>query len=123
VHNRSLAVLVDARREEYRDWLVTVYFYLIVHLVEASLATKGIHSSSHTNRRELIGRHMGQTWETEYERLLVRTRAYRYECERPSEADLTQLLSKAVGPFIVYLCKRLSPEDSGRILLQDLHPV
>jgi len=82
----------------------------------------GIHSGSHNARSDLIGHHIGKRWQTEYERLRTRTRAYRYECERPSQTDIDELLSKSVRPFIVHLCKALSPPDSGTALLKDLKP-
>ena len=40
----------------YPDWLFIVRFYVCVHIVEAILATKGIHSERHADRSTKISR-------------------------------------------------------------------
>jgi uncharacterized protein (UPF0332 family) len=120
--NRSLATVIDGERESFRDWLATVYFYVIIHLVEACLAAKQTHSRNHQHRRELVGRYMGDEWEEEYERLLIRTRAYRYECEYPSETELHDLLSRTVEPFMQYLCRKLHSGEAADRLLKEMQP-
>jgi uncharacterized protein (UPF0332 family) len=121
-HHRSLAAVIDQERDRYRDWLVTAHFYVVIHLVEAWMATKGIHNRGHRQRLIAIGDQLGARWETSYDRLLGRARSYRYECQEPTEAELARLLDDEVRPFVEHLAPRLYGERGARILIDELRP-
>jgi hypothetical protein len=58
-HNEHFASRLnqDGNYVNYRDWVVTGYFYSAVHYVEAYLATKSppVHSENHPARDTTIG--------------------------------------------------------------------
>ena len=56
-HNENFATTLnsDGSYPDYRDWVVTAYFYSAVHYVEAYLATLGKHSPDHRIRDADIG--------------------------------------------------------------------
>ena len=59
IHDRSFWTSIDLDSSPFTDWAVIGIFYESVHWVEAFLATKPHHSSSHTAeqvRRDLIPR-------------------------------------------------------------------
>jgi hypothetical protein len=113
---------LDGHAATYADWLVTVYYYLIIHLVEAFLEVHGDHSRGHDHRESLIEQRLGRVWRGEYRRLRNLTRGFRYECQMPDRRYVETLLSKTVTPFIQHLCGKLSPGDPGRALFRELGP-
>ena len=55
-HNRQFLDWLDLDVTQYLDWAVTVIFYTALHFVEWLLATKGLHSDTHDNRHQAMGR-------------------------------------------------------------------
>ncbi len=59
-HNKQFLDWLDLNTTQYLDWAVTVIFYTALHFVEWLLATKnlpkGLHSDSHDNRHQAMGR-------------------------------------------------------------------
>jgi uncharacterized protein (UPF0332 family) len=55
-HNRRFLDWLDLDVTQYLDWAVTVIFYTALHFVEWLLATKGLHSDTHDNRHQAMGR-------------------------------------------------------------------
>jgi len=55
-HNEKFANTLFNPNSEYFDWLTTALFYSSLHYIDAYLATKGIHPSSHANTDEDVGR-------------------------------------------------------------------
>ncbi len=55
-HNKQFLEWLDLDVTEYLDWAVTVIFYTALHFVEWLLATKGLHSDTHDNRHQAMGR-------------------------------------------------------------------
>jgi hypothetical protein len=53
-HNSRFYSAID--RAEFRDWAVTILFYVGLHYVDALLADKGIHPSQHKLRDNAINR-------------------------------------------------------------------
>ena len=53
-HNRCFWTSIDLDNTPFIDWAVTGIFYESVHWVEALLATKNHHSSTHTERKTNI---------------------------------------------------------------------
>ncbi len=53
-HNTRFYSAID--RAEFRDWAVTILFYVGLHYVDALLANKGIHPSQHKVRDNAISR-------------------------------------------------------------------
>ena len=50
-HNKGLIAVLGMESSAYPDWVVTVAFYVAVHLVEAYFDRKySVHSPSHTER-------------------------------------------------------------------------
>ena len=49
-HNGQFWEHLDVARTNYLDWVVVGMFYEAVHWIEASLATKGLHSRNHRER-------------------------------------------------------------------------
>ena len=53
-HDRDFWTSIDLDNTPFTDWAVTGMFYESVHWVEAFLATKNHHSSTHTERKTNI---------------------------------------------------------------------
>ena len=84
-HNRRFLDWLDLDVTEYLDWAVTVIFYTALHLVEWLLATKGLHSNSHANRHQVMGRVGELRWIwPDYRELEFQSRRSRYEGVRLS---------------------------------------
>jgi hypothetical protein len=51
-HNEKFALALNSDKSysDYRDWVVTAYFYSALHLVEAYFAIQGKHSGDHRAR-------------------------------------------------------------------------
>ncbi|PJN53670.1 hypothetical protein PAEVO_03910 [Paenibacillus sp. GM2FR] len=61
------------------DWIVTLYFYTALHLVEKKLADKAIHSETHSIRFRNIRQHL-RTIFIEYQALYNESLEARYNC-------------------------------------------
>ena len=122
-HNRFVARLIDTEHDQCRGWVAVVFFYVVVHLVEAWMAGQRIDNSSHGQRLQRIRELLGSEWEEHYERIYGRSRAYRYECEHPTEGELTALLQGSVRPFMAHLCPMLmGSTQAADALLAELEP-
>ncbi len=55
-HNEGFAATVNKSHKDYRDWVVTAYFYSTLHYIEVYLATKNppIHSPDHRARDDEV---------------------------------------------------------------------
>jgi hypothetical protein len=78
-HNKQFLEWLDLDVTEYLDWAVTVIFYTALHFVEWLLATKGLHSDSHANRHQAMGRvsELKPIW-PDYRELETQSRRSRY---------------------------------------------
>lgn len=79
-HNRQFLDWLDVNVTDYLDWAVTGMFYTALHFVEWLLATKGLHSDTHDNRHQTMGRvsELKRIWR-EYQELEFQSRRSRYE--------------------------------------------
>jgi hypothetical protein len=69
---------------KYLDWVVTLYFYAAVHLVEMLYASIGVHHKSHGMRNQRIATdHPGIA--VEYMQLYLESRRVRYDCRLPPD--------------------------------------
>jgi len=59
IHNSLFSNHLKSSTNEYSDWVVTVYFYTALHLIDAYLATLGKHPPSHHSRDTHIQRVSG----------------------------------------------------------------
>jgi len=79
-HNRQFLDWLDLDVTTYLDWAVTAMFYTAVHLVEWLLATKGLHSDTHDNRHQAMGRVSElKPIYADYRELETQSRRSRYE--------------------------------------------
>ena len=62
------------------DWIVTLYFYAALHLVERALAKHNHHSTDHVNRNEKVRSPLFQKITPYYESLYIESQNARYEC-------------------------------------------
>lgn len=52
--NNSFWMTFDIQQTPHLDWVVTGMFYEVVHWIEAFLATRNLHSSSHGQRSQTM---------------------------------------------------------------------
>jgi len=122
-HNRFVARLIDTKHDQCRGWVAVAFFYVVVQLVEAWMAGQRIHNRDHKKRLREIRDLLGSEWEEHYDRIYGRSRAYRYECEQPTEAQLADLLQRSVRPFVEHLCAQLmGSTEAANALLAELAP-
>ena len=55
-HNKAFLTEFNLVQTAYSDWAVTVMFYTALHLIEAYLATKGLHPADHGVRDNYLTR-------------------------------------------------------------------
>ena len=61
------------------DWIVTIYFYSALHLVEKTLSEQGLHSRGHRERFDNVKSHLDQISRS-YQSLYNESRQARYDC-------------------------------------------
>lgn len=63
-HNESFYLSLEIDKTPYKDWVVTGIFYTALHLIDAYLAAKNIHSFSHGMRDDWVkkNRELDQIW-------------------------------------------------------------
>jgi len=121
-HNRSLIRVLDAHGITYADWVVVLYYYVIIHLIEAAFADRvEKHSQDHSDRKARLEREFGRKWRREYQHLGDITRELRYECKKPDHRYLHTVMSRNVRPFVEQCCDTLAAHeprgDLARVLL------
>ena len=93
-HNQDLfAHLTATAAGVFPDWEATSLFYVAVHLVEALLAVRGLHSRDHRERRGHVMRYL-PTAHAVYRQLEYLSRDARYA---PEVSVTPQHLAEAVG--------------------------
>ena len=55
-HNEAFLTEFNLAQTTYSDWAVTVMFYTALHLIEAYLATQGLHPTDHWVRENYLTR-------------------------------------------------------------------
>ena len=97
-HNRQFVVDLRGQQTQYKDWIVTVAFYVAVHRIEAYLArTLDIHSTEHAKRdnamtkiaelRPIYGH---------YQEMYNKSMESRYECllAKWTDTEVERILAK-----------------------------
>ncbi len=84
-HNRVFLATIDSTR--FPDWVVTVFFYRAVHLVEVLLVRNGHYGGSHIRRNNVLKRHFPNVWR-DYRPLYSYSRIARYWCVTFDQAVL-----------------------------------
>ena len=93
-HNRSFWTSIDLDNAPFIDWAVIGIFYESVHWVEAFLATKNGHSSTHTKRKTSIVNYESELqpiW-GDYIQLERDSRNARYDCYKHTAKETRQLI-------------------------------
>ena len=91
-HDRDFWTSINLDNTPFIDWAVVGIFYESVHWVEAFLATKHHHSSTHADRKTNIVRHeleLRPIWE-DYIQLERDSRNARYLCYQHTAAQVRQ---------------------------------
>jgi len=91
----------------FLDWAVTVLFYQAVHLVEAFLATKNLHSGNHAERNRNVASYLSPVAKN-YRIMYWESRRVRYNIEHPSQKRFDQLTRDHFQPLQTYLSNRIS---------------
>lgn len=88
-HNRLFWKSHDLDSTPFHDWVVTGIFYEAVHWVEAYLATKGDHPTTHGQRNSAISRH-GEldSIVLDYDILKAESENARYACYKHTSDDI-----------------------------------
>jgi len=86
-HNFSLLKeeLFDINNTSYSDWVATIYFYSLVHLIEKELAKLNSHPSNHRERNLEMVKHNGvfnTNLQTKYQSLYNISIISRYKCNK-----------------------------------------
>lgn len=94
-HNEAFVRSFDLDTTPYLDWVVTAMFYAALHLIDAYLATKDVHFSTHRGRDSLIWavRELRPIYGA-YRRLKHRSEEARYEGVDFKPQQVRCLLSK-----------------------------
>jgi len=90
-HNEKFASTLnsDGSYADYRDWVVTAYFYSAIHYVEAYLSTLSRHSPDHRARDAVIGSDPDlQPIYSDYRRLKDDSTNARYSMWTPTPLDV-----------------------------------
>lgn len=87
---------------QFYDWVINVYFYATVHLVEAFLAKQGIHPNDHHNRLKYIREYLPDI-QSDYLRLYHNSRRARYAVWMPSFRDVDKLIKDHYNPLKGYI--------------------
>jgi len=86
----------------YLDWVINVYFYAAVHLVEAFPAIQGIHSGNHSERIRQIWENLRPVY-NDYRRLYGASRRARYEVWKSTDTEVQRLISNHFEPLRNYV--------------------
>ncbi len=84
-HHKQYSSNVSVIDELYKlvkppyDWMVTVYFYAVVHLVEKKLAELNYHTDNHLDRGTLVKKLL-KNIQISYETLYIESQNARYNC-------------------------------------------
>lgn len=89
-HNLRVIDLIRHTDNPPNDWIVTVYFYAAVHLIERSLSVQNVHSSSHEQRNETVRSVLFRDIEKQYESLYIESRHARYSCKQIKKSKVDQ---------------------------------
>ena len=88
-HNLRFVRLLRLASRCFPDWLITGQFYTAVHVVDAYLATKGIHPPAHRLRGQYIYEDTKlRPIYSDYQDLSNLSRDARYSVRLPSKQDL-----------------------------------
>lgn len=82
--NLELLTYLEAAESPSYDWMVTVYFYSALHLIEKKLSEYGKHSIDHGERNKLV-RQFLRNIQIPYDTLYIESQNARYNC-----LDITQ---------------------------------
>lgn len=61
------------------DWIITIYFYAALHLIEKTLSNHGLHSGNHKERFSNVRSHLGCI-AIPYQSLYNESKQARYDC-------------------------------------------
>ncbi len=112
-HNAELLRGLDII--QYPDWVITLAFYVIVHLSEAVFASMSTptwnlsdtrHSSNHEERKKKVVRYFGRDIGSHYLALYSDSRKSRYECLW-TEAEARNSLGRKYQTLRSFLCQKL----------------
>lgn len=98
-HDRNFWTSIDLDNTPFTDWAVTGMFYESVHWVEAFLATKCCHSTTHRERKAKFVSHKAELqpiWK-DYIQLERDSRNARYLCYQYTAEKVHQDLITRVG--------------------------
>lgn len=106
-HNRSFINERVFETTKYDDWKIVAMFYEAVHIVEAYFVMNGKGSTSHMDREKRIEQDpLLKPIRTAYYDLLSMSKAFRYKCTAPSNAEVMnaqedlQSIRKTIEPLI-----------------------
>jgi hypothetical protein len=106
------AKLLKALRQspvEHPDWVITVAFYTVLHLVEAYFARhrQFRHCRSHDARLSRVAGEL-QAIDAQYVRLYWASRRARYDCPQITPQEAAEELADAYEPIRTHLCGELN---------------
>lgn len=102
-HNKKFIDVGINNTNEFLDWYVVAMFYCSVHLMEALLSQKDIHSDNHSDRRDLLRNELDKEVFNDYVGLYNLSRKARYNCVEISCKDA--LYAQQYGDSILSYCK------------------
>jgi len=79
-HNKNFSHKGITNTDVFLDWYIVAMFYCGVHLMEAYLADKQMHSDSHADRENLLRGNIGDDEMIAYRALYSMSLKSRYEC-------------------------------------------
>jgi len=92
---------------KYLDWVITLYFYAAVHLIEMLYASLGAHHKGHGARNQHIATDH-PTIAVEYMQLYLESRRVRYDCWMPPGVQyIENLVRSNFVPIENYVKTRL----------------
>lgn len=107
-HNKNLINedFFDLNNTVYLDWVVTIIFYTVMHLIEDKLADNNIHCNSHTSRFKAVNRFtIFNSISNEYQTVYMESQKARYDCLNITKKQANEILN-----LLNYIEKELSKD-------------
>lgn len=102
-HNKEFIDKGIKNTDDFLDWYVVAIFYCSVHLMEAFLSQKNIHSENHGDRKDFLRKELDQDVFQDYLGLYNLSRKARYDCIDIGTKDA--MFAQQYKDSIVSFCK------------------
>jgi len=105
VSNLKTIDLLSTSENPPYDWIVTIYFYAAVHLIEKKYAQYGKHNGNHLERNDCVKTFFKKI-QVYYESLYIDSQSARYDCVEmtPGKVALAKNHLEQINRLIARAC-------------------